>query len=81
MPDIYAALNRLKSPTHYRLDQEGELFTFTLSDSKLGIQSVRLISVHEYLNPGEFRVSVLHAVEELRGKGSLVELSNQPYVL
>lgn len=81
MPDIYAALNRLKSPIHYRLDQEGGLFTFTLSDSKLGIQSARHISVHEYLNPVEFRVSVLHAVEELRGKGSLVELSNQPHVL
>ncbi|TFZ34278.1 hypothetical protein EWW49_25980 [Pseudomonas syringae] len=79
MPDIYAALNRLQPPISYQLDQEGELFTLMLSDTKLGVQAIRSMSPQEYQNPDQLRIIVLYAINEMRVKGSVVLFAALPF--
>lgn len=48
VPDIYAALIRLQTPIHYKLDQNGDQLTLLLSDNQLGVQAVRSVTLQEY---------------------------------
>lgn len=79
MPDIYAALSRLQPPISYQLDQEGELFTLMLSDTKLGVRAIRSMSSQAYQNPDQLRIVVLYAINELRVKGSVLPFAAPPF--
>lgn len=79
MPDIHDVLSHLSPPIKYELEQRGERFTLRLYDEQLGIEAVRTLNLQEFLNKSQFRIIVLYAVNELRSKGSHVELAVLPH--
>lgn len=79
MPDIHDVLSHLSPPIKYHLEQHGERFTLRLYDEQLGIEAVRSVNLHEFLNKSQFRIIVLYAVNELRSKGSHIQLAVLPH--
>lgn len=79
MPNIHEVLSHLRPPIRYELEQDGDRFTLRLFDEQLKIEAVRQLSLQELVNRSQFRIIVLYAVNELRSKGSQVELAVLPH--
>lgn len=78
MPSIAEVLNSLHPPIRHELTPDGDRVMLRLIDESIHVETCRNITAYQFADPTSFRVIVLYAVNELRGKGSHAALSVLP---
>lgn len=79
MPDVLQVLHSLNPSITHEMTKDGDKMVLRLIDVKLKIEARRSIAAHELNNPQAFRLIVMYALNELRAKGSQVQLSVLPH--
>lgn len=70
MKNLRERLERLNPPLVHTVETHGEQMVLTLSDPKVPVRVQRQLAKHQWHNPKLIEVVLLHAINELRGKGS-----------
>ncbi|MBD8682927.1 hypothetical protein [Pseudomonas sp. CFBP 13719] len=78
MASIEAVLAGLDPPLKHETHMEEGLLNLTLIDPSVPAQVMRSLAPHEYKDSTTFRLLVLYAVNEIRGKGSHAPLEVMP---
>ncbi|MBD8613760.1 hypothetical protein [Pseudomonas rhizosphaerae] len=80
MASIKAVLAGLEPPLEHEIYMKDGLLKLILIDPNVPAQVERSLSPHEYTDIIRFRLLVLYAVNEIRGKGSLAPLEVIPAI-
>ncbi|WP_426199009.1 hypothetical protein [Pseudomonas sp. DC3200b2] len=74
MDSLKTLLGQLDPPLKHRVEMRGETMLLTLSDPLIPAKAERSLQPRQYQNPGLLYVVLLHAINELHGKGSQAPL-------
>lgn len=78
MASIEQVLDQLDPPLKHRCETQDGKLQLTLIDPDAHAQVHRSLSASELADPVGFRITLLYAVNEIRGKGSHAPLSVLP---
>jgi hypothetical protein len=74
MDSLKALLAQLDPPLKHTVEMRSEVMLLTVLDPALPAKAERLLQPRQYQNQDLLYVVVLHAINELRGKGSQAPL-------
>ncbi|WP_040262962.1 hypothetical protein [Pseudomonas massiliensis] len=74
MDSLKTLLAQLDPPLKHHVEMRGEDMLLTLVDPLIPAKAERSLQPRQYQNPGLLYVVLLHAINELRGKGSQAPL-------
>jgi len=78
MPSLKTLLAQLDPPLKHLLEMRGQTMLLTIMDPAIPAKAERSLEPRQYQNEDLLYVVLLHAINELRGKGSQAPLRAFP---